>query len=182
MSIAARAAGDTRLRHDAQRTINALMDRYDKIADAAGIDTQYSRMRVSGFKHTSDKELRKTEKTDILNSIRETIKSGAVSKTINAEKQNRHIKDAEGYTAGRSYIYGDLNTAQRLVGQYSGTGEPQIDKNGKWKNKEVVMAESDIGVNVDKNSGTEISTNRFVIHYSKTGTHIVPTSRMEEKK
>lgn len=66
VSIAARASGDTKLRHDAQRTINALMDRYDKIADAAGVDTQYSRMRVSGFKHTSDKELQKATKSGML--------------------------------------------------------------------------------------------------------------------
>lgn len=66
VSICARAAGNTPLRRDAQRTINALMERYEKVSEAAGINLQYDRMRVKGFKHTSDKELRKTKESDML--------------------------------------------------------------------------------------------------------------------
>lgn len=61
VSICARAAGNGPMRRDAQRTINALMDRYDKVTEAAGLKTEYDRMRVAGFKHTSEKELKKLE-------------------------------------------------------------------------------------------------------------------------
>ena len=57
VSIAAMAAGNGPLRRDAQRNINALMDRYDKICEAAGIGTEYGRMRVEGFRHLSKKKL-----------------------------------------------------------------------------------------------------------------------------
>ena len=62
VSVCARASGDGKLRRDAQRTINSLMDRYDKVTEAAGLRLQYNRMRVEGFKHTPEKELKKQEK------------------------------------------------------------------------------------------------------------------------
>lgn len=61
VSVCARAAGNGPMRRDAQRTINALMDRYDKVTEAAGLRTEYDRMRVAGFKHTSEKELKKLD-------------------------------------------------------------------------------------------------------------------------
>lgn len=64
VSVCARAAGNGPLRRDAQRTINALMDRYDKVTEAAGLKTEYDRMRVAGFKHTKDKELAKFRDAD----------------------------------------------------------------------------------------------------------------------
>lgn len=179
VSVCARAAGNGPLRRDAQRTINALMDRYDKVTEAAGLRTEYDRMRVAGFKHTSEKELKKFDYSDKLESIRQKIRSDDVNKAVNPEKQGRHIQTSEGYKAGRSYVYGDMDAAQDLVNKYHGTGEPKLDKNGKWKNKEVVEIDKDIGVSVDKKTGAETPTKRFVIHYSRTGTHVVPTAGKE---
>ena len=143
----------------------------------AGLRLQYNRMRVEGFKHTPEKELKNRADSDKLNSIRDHIRSDKVNKFVNPEKQGRHIRTANEYAPGRSFIFGDLDAAQALVDKYHGTGEPQLDKNGNWKNKEIVKAETDVGVNVDVKSGAETVTNRFVIHYSGTGTHIVPTTR-----
>lgn len=99
---------------------------------------------------------------------------------MNPEKQNRHIKASELYDGTRSYIYGDLQSAQNLVDEYHGKGDPIFSTKGNWTNKEVVTANKNIGVNIDKDTGIKEETNRFVIHYSKRGTHIVPTRR--EKK
>lgn len=58
----ARASGDDVARRDAQAKINALMDRYDRITEAAGLETDYKRMYVAGFRQVktadqlSDKE------------------------------------------------------------------------------------------------------------------------------
>lgn len=109
----------------------------------------------------------------------ELIRSKAINKAINPEKQSRHIKDSPLYDGKRSYIYGDISDAQKLVDMYHGMGEPLFDRNGKWKNKELAVADVDIGVNVNPEDGNETPTNRFVIHYSKTGSHIVPTARKE---
>ena len=179
VAIAAKAAGDAVQRRKSQDVINALMDRYDKVTEAAGLHIQYGRMRVDGFKAVSQKELKKYDYSDKLESIKRRIRSDNVNKAVNPEKQRRHIRSEKEYETGRSYIYGDLATAQDLVDEYSGTGQPKIDRNGKWKNKEVVEAETDIGVDIDKDTGNETTTNRFVIHYSRTGTHIVPTTRKE---
>jgi SPP1 gp7 family putative phage head morphogenesis protein len=104
------------------------------------------------------------------------IRSAETPKNINSEKQARHIKGADGYKEGRSYIYGDESSAQKLVDQYSGKGIPNFSKKGVWKNTELVILDLDIGVDVKKD-GAEIVTNSFKIHYSKTGVHIVPTRR-----
>lgn len=76
VSICARAAGNGPMRRDAQHTINALMDRYDKVTEAAGLKTEYDRMRVAGFKHTSEKELKKLENAGKMNLQLFAIKSG----------------------------------------------------------------------------------------------------------
>jgi hypothetical protein len=110
--------------------------------------------------------------------ISEYIRSDAVNKTINPEKQAIHNRDNERYIAGRSYLLPGVN-AQELVDKYHGTGDIKTKKaTGEWKKREVIIAGRDIGVEIDPKTGAETITNRFTIHYSNTGTHIVPTKRM----
>lgn len=111
--------------------------------------------------------------------IRNHIRSNEVSKELNTGSQNKHIKESKGYIPGRSYIYGNLDDAQALVNQFHGTGDIVVDRNGNWKNKEIILTDRQIGVNVDPESGEETETRRFVIHYGKKGTHVVPA---KEKK
>lgn len=106
------------------------------------------------------------------NIITKAIETGEVDKTINREKQLRHTK--ENHLPGRSYINGDLAYAQELVNKLSETGEAIIDKNGNLVNKEKVEDGSDIGMYVDHQTGEETKTNKAMIVYSKTGTHIYP--------
>lgn len=106
--------------------------------------------------------------------IRNAIKSGEVSTTINPQKQNRHIKNSSGYIPGRSYIYGDLEDAQKLVDKLSCTGSPVMSKSGVWQNKERIINDSAIGVYVNPTTKQEIETKKALIIYSSSGTHIVP--------
>ena len=64
--------------------------------------------------------------------IKEKLRLGEISETINANKQNRHIKGSRGYIDGKSYLDGDLAEAQRLVDALSTTGEAVFDRNGNW--------------------------------------------------
>lgn len=103
--------------------------------------------------------------------VKNAIESGEVSKQINREKQMRHTKSD--HTPGRSYLDGDLEYAQELVDRYSGKGTPLVDGKGRWLRKEKVEASEIIGTHVDENKN-ETKTNKGMIVYSKTGTHIYP--------
>lgn len=118
--------------------------------------------------------LDKSKKRDTI--VLEAIESGQVSTKINREHQLRHSKTY--HTPGRSYLDGDLDYAQKLVDELSGTGEAKIDSNGNWTHKEMVSHTEPVGTHVDPISGKETRTNKAAIIYSKTGTHIYP--RKEE--
>ena len=47
--VAFRHAGDMEMRRDAQRKINALMERYERISDKAGIGERRERTYVKGY-------------------------------------------------------------------------------------------------------------------------------------
>lgn len=111
----------------------------------------------------------RTAKRDTI--VKDAIESGEVSKKVNREKQMRHTKD--GHLPGRSYIDGDLEYAQELVDKYSGKGVAIMDSRGKWTNKEKFDDAEIIGIHVDTD-GTETKTNKGIIAYSKTGSHVYP--------
>ena len=108
--------------------------------------------------------------------INRHIKSDAVNKTVNQEKQRRHYRNSSHYIHGRSYLFDDIN-AQELIDEYHGTGRAEISRHGLWKNVETITCDKDVGVNINPITGEKTITNRFTIHYSKTGTHIVPAER-----
>lgn len=92
------------------------------------------------------------------------------------QKQVRHTQKE--HIPGRSYIYGDINDAQKLVDELSGTGVPLVTDDGKWLHKEKVSSSKTIGMYVDEN-GVEMETAHAMIVYSKTGAHVYP--RKENK-
>lgn len=122
------------------------------------------------------KGLEISSKSDIirLGVVRDAIKSNSVTLTVNAQKQNRHIVGSSGYIAGRSRLTVGLDEAQTLVNELRGTGKPIFDETGKWVHKERVVCSDYVGIHVNKVTGEETKTNKLMIIYSKTGTHIVP--------
>lgn len=124
--------------------------------------------KVPGYRRVSVKGLQILENHDILN---KTIENDNISLKINPEKQNRHIKDSDEYIDGRSYLTISIEEAQKIVNEKHLTGIVHVHNNGN-QIKEVLDLDTNIGVNVDGN--TDSSTKRVTIHYSNTGTHIVP--------
>lgn len=110
------------------------------------------------------------------NIVEEAIRSGEVSKTVNKDKQKRHTKSD--HLPGRSYLDGDIEYAQKLVDKYGGKSIAILDKHKNWTRKEKFDDSNIIGTHVDPD-GTETRTNKGVIAYSKTGTHVYP--RKERK-
>lgn len=95
-----------------------------------------------------------------------------VNKIINQGKQDKHIIGSNNYIEGRSYLTISKEKAQELIYQNAGKGKLEFSDSGKWNKKEIITVNENIGV--VKNKNDEIETNSFKIHYSKTGTHIVP--------
>ena len=121
------------------------------------------------------KGLEISSKSDIirLGVVRDAVKSKSISLTVNAQKQNRHIVGSGGFIPGRSRLTVSLDEAQKLVNELRGTGEPIFDRKGEWVHKERVVCSDYVGIHVDLN-GKETKTRRITIHYSATGSHIVP--------
>jgi hypothetical protein len=96
-------------------------------------------------------------------------------RTINPEKQKRHLGPQ---ADGRSYLYGTLEDAQRIVDNYSGKGT--------WKSedgsKERVDVGYVVGVFVNQDNGVEMPSSAIMIIYSKTGSHLYPVSPMKKEK
>lgn len=88
--------------------------------------------------------------------------------TVNRDKQNRHDETSKNYKEGRSRVSLSLEECQSLINKFAGKGIP------KGNDKEVVDFGRVIGYYVDNKTGMKYLTTRGTIHYSKTGTHIVP--------
>lgn len=114
--------------------------------------------------------------------IHNEIASGKIPLALNVGNQNKHIPTSHAYNPAdrKSYLFGDLNTAQEFVNKYHGTGELKFDKKSKWVNKEYCTIVTEIGMVFNEETGRFESTNKFAIHYGKKGTHIVPRSVKNE--
>lgn len=144
-----------------------------------------ARTGVAGFGHSQASKataVAKKQETLYNEKKRETlavIRSSDSPKTLNVGNQRKHIREEGRDIGNRSFLYGTLDDAQKLVDQYSGTGEPKLDGKGNWTHKEFVTADHLIGESVNPETGIATPTHRFAIHYGKRGAHVVP---MEEKK
>lgn len=62
---------------------------------------------------------------------------------------------------------------------FSISGKIIHTKNGIFNSKETITLNKFIGETYDKELQKYVKTNKFVIHYSKSGTHIVPIKNEE---
>ena len=82
-------------------------------------------------------------------------------------RTSEKVHNSKYYVKGRSYLLPGVD-AQELVDRYHGTGVARLNRAGdKWINKEFIVADRDIGVNVNHVTGEETITNRFTIHYNR---------------
>lgn len=152
------------------------------LKDNPQLRRDYSRENPGpGISNKDVKVNKETLKTNAENAkikeIRDLIKSGKQPLSIETGKQNKHVKNHNNYTEGRSYLTISMEEAQELVNKYAGTGNIRFNSKGEWDKKEIIKADKDIGVNVNNITKEESITNRFKVHYSKKGVHIVPMIR-----
>lgn len=108
--------------------------------------------------------------------------------SIHQGSQDKHIVGTNNYNhelakgKTKSYLL-DSIAPQELVNQYAGTGEIKRNpQTREWLKKEFCVHTEPIGYVVDQETKEKHLTNRFSIHYSKKGTHIVPREQRKEKK
>lgn len=152
--------------------------------DKTGLDYKPDRVRIIKNKDLPNSiakksnhsiiSIKKDNKTKNSNIIQSEIDKGNVILELNHEKQQKHIKDSPGYIKGKSYLTISESEAAEIIKQQSGKGTPVFDRQGNWKNKEKISYYKQIGVNVDAKTKAETPTTKATIHYSKTGTHLVP--------
>jgi len=143
-----------------------------------------AKKNVQDFKDWQDgkKELKlakDAERQRIIEQYRADIKGGKYKLTVNTNKQNRHIEGTKEY---KKYVEkletkglkpGILTAdAQELVDKYAGTGKILVQKQGPSKEK--ITAETVVGKYYDSQTKIFLETNRAIIVYSKTGTHVYP--------
>ena len=97
-------------------------------------------------------------------------------KNIHIGKQGKHIVGHNNYKKGKSILNVSTDTAQNLVKKYSGTGR----KIGA--NRERVDFKRVIDKYVDPKTEKSYDTTIGTIHYSKSGTHIVPEKPINWRK
>jgi len=148
-------------------------------------------MTFEEWKETRLSGAKKRTMSDVENEIKRDIINGKYNLKMKKESYEKHLKGHKRYIEyqqrnraqgkfGPSYLTVSAEEAQELIYKYAGTGTLEFDRKGNWTHKEIIEADQDIGVHVSLTDGAETPSNRFKIHYSKSGTHIVPTQRRED--
>ncbi|MFL8713126.1 polymorphic toxin type 50 domain-containing protein [Clostridioides sp. GD02377] len=125
-------------------------------------------------KYVKNNDISEIKNSAIIDSIKEDIKKGNYNLNIHDGKQGKHLKGHNNYIEGRSYLTITKEEAQELINRHAGNGIIKFNRSGEWDKKELIEIDKNIGVNVNNITGEKTLTNKFKIHYSKTGTHIVP--------
>ena len=192
------AAGNAEALQADQIRLQIQRQEYARFSKAAGLRTQTERAEVVnfGWKQAgaasteyervanaanamynigSEEENVKAYMRDL--PIRRQTRSDPAKLAINLEKQARHIKGSDGYIPGRSYVTVDNADLQAIVYRYAGTGEIMRSRKGKFMDRELITVDREVGVSIGIATQEETPTNRAYIHYSKSGTHVMPTAR-----
>jgi len=134
------------------------------------------------YKELEKEKIQEKAKRKMLDMIR----SGKIKVEINLEKQNRHslghklyeeykLKNLRNGNLIPSYIILKNDELNELILQKAGSGKLIINRKGQWKNKEII----DFGKIIGKDyiDGKFINTQWGTVHYSKSGSHIIPNGK-----
>ncbi|MXQ49529.1 capsid protein [Streptococcus pneumoniae] len=131
-------------------------------------------------------EKHRAEQKEMREKFFSAVESGIIKTEINNEHFERHIRGMRGYEEylsrnianGKqppSYLTITKEEAESLINRYSGTGQFKYNPKAT-KMQEIISQNKPIGTYIDPRTGEVIeNATDFRIHYSKTGSHIVPT-------
>lgn len=113
---------------------------------------------------------------DISKTTKTVTNFNSFPKKIHVGKQGKHILGHNNYQKGKSILNISTNDAQILINKYSGKGR----KIGT--SRETVDFKKIIGKYVDPKTGKSYDTTVGTIHYSNSGTHLVPEKPINWRK
>lgn len=137
------------------------------------------------------RELSKLEKfreqqKEMLEKFQYAVENGIIKTEVNTENYENHVRGTKGYQnyvdnnikngkPNPSYLTISKEEVQELVDKHAGTGQFRYSPEAK-RFQEIISQEKVIGTYIDQKTGEIIENVRdFRIHYSQTGSHIVPT-------
>lgn len=179
----AKASGDDVARRDAQAKINALMDRYDRITETAGLETDYKRMYVAGFRQVKAEEPLKNPAENVIIQVA----GQTVNPKMREQKQREHILNTDEFArrsdealkkgSGFPSVFFADTDIHTLVISNIGKGKAVKKKDGSVS--EYFSAEQVIGWTYNRKLKAYVQTHRVCIRYSKSGWHAFPVEEEE---
>ena len=138
----------------------------------------YEKFKELKYNNKTEYDKIKEEQYDIR--IRKLLGTDKYPLTVHEGKQGKHIKNHNNYIEGRSIVNISIPEIQELINKYHGTGKLKRDGNKKWREKEFITTDKNIGMYISKDGEIREESKKFTIIYSKNGTHIVPRNPKED--
>ena len=148
---------------------------YRKIVDVLGVEK--SPISLAKFQDLKYNDVEKYEKLVDKTFIQNKFNTGKWLDKVNPEKQARHIQST--VEKGKSYFFDDVDV-EALYDKYKQTSKFRRTRKGRnEENYEIINLPDNLKLGKDAYTGEYI--NGFTIHYSKTGSHIIPTYHRKER-
>lgn len=147
---------------------------YKKMIEVLGKDNMP--VSVAKFQEMKYNEIERYEQLRDKMFIQNKFNTGEWLDKINPEKQAKHFKSSA--VDGKSYFYDEVDV-ENLYDKYKQTSKFRRNRKGQnEENYELIDLPDNLKLGKDFYTGEYI--NGFTIHYSKTGSHIIPTYHRKE--
>lgn len=173
-------AGEKELARNAQAYYRAVMSQYVSFANTMHLKPQKERVYIDS---TASRKQR-----DPNNSIVKAVREGTIKPKLNRNLQGAHHANRLGFTKGakpydptRSEVLDPVHKVERFVLENWGLGKPILieQKNGyQYKER---FHNTELNGIYRREDGIIEPTNSFILHYSKTGTHLIPAEPNKEE-
>ncbi len=179
-------------------TVNGELPATRRAIDANGRSTTVKNVSYPVWREKLEKEMqeieeekKKEEQENARKQMNEMLENGTITLNINPEKQNRHTLGHTLYEDYKtkniakdkpipSYFDVPFEELNRLYEQNKDNMIYLTKNNGDWSKKAYIDFNKEIGAVIQDDK--VIKTSLAKIHFSKTGTHLVPYVRKERKK
>lgn len=169
-------AGEKELARNAQAYYRTVMSQYVQFANAMKLKPQIERVVIDS---TGSKKWRNPD-----NPIVQAARRGEIKVKLNKNLQGAHLKNREGLSKGakpyeekKSEVLASVREVEQFILENWGRGETiRTLQNQSYQYKERFYDTGLSGIWRDVSGTISMPTNNFIIHYGKTGSHLIPAA------